>query len=60
MKAPLYRLLTTLSALIWCVPSAGASHEGGEDGLLVFAAASLTDVLGEIGKVYESTTGKRE
>ena len=59
MKAPLCRLLMTLAALIWCVPSAGAPHEGGKDGLLVFAAASLTDVLGEIGKVYESTTGKR-
>ena len=59
MKVQLCRLLMTLAALIWCVPSAGASDEGGEDGLLVFAAASLTDVLDEIGKVYESTTGKR-
>lgn len=59
MTAQLCRLLMTLAALIWCVPSAGASDEGAEDGLLVFAAASLTDVLGEIGKVYESTTGKR-
>ena len=59
MKVQRCRLLMTLAALIWCVPSAGASHEGGEDGLLVFAAASLTDVLDEIGKVYESTTGKR-
>jgi len=59
MKAPLCRLLMTLAALIWCAPSAGASHEGGEDGLLVFAAASLTDVLGEIGKEYQAKTGKR-
>jgi molybdate transport system substrate-binding protein len=59
MKVHLCRLLMTLAALIWCVPSAGASDEGGEDGLLVFAAASLTDVLDEIVKVYESTTGKR-
>jgi molybdate transport system substrate-binding protein len=59
MKASLCRFLMMLAALIWCVPSAGASHERGENGLLVFAAASLTDVLGEIGKGYESTTGKR-
>ena len=45
MKVQRCRLPMTLAALIWCVPSAGASHEGGEDGLLVFAAASLTDVL---------------
>jgi len=59
MKAPLCRLLMTLAALIWCVPSAGASHESGEDGLLVFAAASLTEVLDDIGKEYQATTGKR-
>jgi molybdate transport system substrate-binding protein len=49
--------LTALVALTWCVPSVGASRRGGQDEVLVFAAASLTDVLGEIGKDYQTKTG---
>ena len=58
MEPLLCRSLVTLAALIWCVASVGASEQGGQDELLVFAAASLTDVLGEIGTEYQAKTGK--
>lgn len=45
------RLLTVLLALLALNPSAPRAQSG--DGLLVFAAASLTDALQDIGKLWE-------
>lgn len=59
MKYPLVRLLVFFTVLVASFASFGGPERADSpDGLLVFAAASLTDVLGEIGKEYETKTGK--
>jgi molybdate transport system substrate-binding protein len=58
MESRLYRFLITLAALAWCVPTISSPQPAGQDALLVFAAASLTEVLEEIGKEYQAKTGK--
>lgn len=46
-----------LSALFWSAPLASARADDG--GTLVFAAASLTDVLTKIGAEYEASSGHK-
>ena len=59
MKSWVSCLPAAFAALALYVPSGGACADADrQDELLVFAAASLTEVLGEIGTVYQADTGK--
>ena len=57
-KAGLSLIPGLLLALL-CLTAPAACVGGGDDELVVFAAASLTDVLGELGEQYETETGTR-
>lgn len=52
-------VMAALAMLLLAVVSVSAPTRAGEGGTLVFAAASLTDVLTKIGAAYEATTGRR-
>ena len=57
-RVHMFARLGLLLAILWCaalVPSAGAAERPGEQ-LLVFAAASLTDALTEVGAAYTQET----
>ncbi len=55
---PRFRFLCAVTAAIGIL-SAGAPAEAKNDAALVFAAASLADVLQDVGKSYESASGKK-
>src|SRR5436190_10835803 len=57
MMLPTSWLRTAITILLLlAAPVAAKARETG--GITVFAAASLTDVMQEIGKTYEAATGK--
>ena len=51
----LSRVLAALALLCWSIPSRSPASEAAKPRILVFAAASLTDALQEIGAAYEKT-----
>jgi len=60
MKSIKASLLTRIVAALICAVSINVAHAADADKpeLLVFAAASLTNVLEELGKAYQATSGQ--